>query len=84
MPVYEYKCQDCGTQFEELQNISDKPLQKCKKCGGRVQRLISQSSFTLKGGGWYKDGYSRSKPSEKNSTSKKSPSTGDKSSTKNS
>ena len=64
MPVYEYACTQCGKHFEELQKVSDKPLKKCKNCGGKLERLISQTSFALKGGGWYKDGYSSAKPSE--------------------
>lgn len=59
MPIYEYECQDCGKQFEALQGISEKPLKKCKYCQGPAKRLISQSSFALKGGGWYQDGYSK-------------------------
>jgi len=62
MPVYEYACTQCGKHFEELQKVSDKPLKKCKNCGGKLERLISQTSFALKGGGWYKDGYSSPKP----------------------
>lgn len=59
MPIYEYMCNDCGEVFEAIQKFSDKPLKKCKHCGGKkVEKLISQSSFILKGGGWYKDGYS--------------------------
>lgn len=70
MPVYEYLCQACGKQFEDLQKISDKPLEKCKFCGGKAQRVISQTSFSLKGGGWYKDGYSSSsKPDSGKKTS---------------
>lgn len=61
MPVYEYECRNCGKSFEELQSIHDKPLKKCRFCGGAAQRLISQTSFSLKGGGWYKDGYSNPK-----------------------
>lgn len=58
MPIYEYKCNGCGEVFEAIQKFSDKPLKKCKLCGGKkVEKLISQSSFVLKGGGWYKDGY---------------------------
>lgn len=64
MPVYEYECQDCGKNFEELQSINDKPLKICKFCGGIVRRLISQTSFSLKGGGWYKDGYATPKPAK--------------------
>jgi putative FmdB family regulatory protein len=57
MPIYEYECLDKGHRFEELQKVSDRPLSKCKVCGGKVKKLISSTSFQLKGGGWYKDGY---------------------------
>lgn len=62
MPVYEYECRDCGKQFEESQSIKDKPVESCKFCGGTVQKLISSTSFALKGGGWYQDGYSKPAP----------------------
>jgi len=58
MPIYEYRCKGCKKDFELLQKITDEPLATCPKCGKKVKRLISQTSFTLKGGGWYKDGYS--------------------------
>lgn len=61
MPIYEYKCKDCGEVFEAIQKFSDKPLTKCTSCSGSVERLISQSAFHLKGGGWYADGYSSKK-----------------------
>ena len=64
MPIYEYECTKCGKQFEAFQRISDKPLNSCQFCKGKVHRLISQSSFALKGGGWYRDGYSKSPPAE--------------------
>lgn len=64
MPVYEYECQNCGKSFEELQSIHDKPLKKCMFCGGAARRVISQTSFSLKGSGWYKDGYSTPKPAK--------------------
>ncbi len=79
MPVYEYACQDCGRQFEELQGIHDKPLKKCKFCGGKAERLISQTSFALKGSGWYKDGYSNPKPAPDAKTTKPEPKAGEKS-----
>jgi len=41
MPTYEYKCQDCGWTFERFQSMKDKSLEKCPKCNGKVQRLIS-------------------------------------------
>ena len=72
MPIYEYRCKGCKKEFELLQKITDEPLATCPKCGKQVKRLISQTSFALKGGGWYKDGYSStsgrssgSKPSAK-------------------
>ena len=60
MPVYEYECPACDKVFEVQQKITDAPLSECPDCGGTVKKLISQSAFHLKGGGWYKDGYSSS------------------------
>lgn len=57
MPIYEYRCENCTDEFEVIQKFSDRPLSKCKKCGGHLQKLLSRSAFTLKGGGWYADGY---------------------------
>ena len=71
MPIYEYQCSKCGEVFEAFQKISDKPLSHCKFCNSRVERLISQSSFQLKGSGWYLTDYARknqaSGPSESSS-----------------
>ena len=59
MPIYEYACAACGHQFEEWQKITDTPVKVCPKCKAKkVERLISQTSFHLKGGGWYSDLYS--------------------------
>ena len=59
MPVYEYKCSGCDQEFEKEQRISDNPVKTCALCKSRkVKRLISQTSFVLKGGGWYSDLYS--------------------------
>lgn len=57
MPIYEYECRSCSKVFEVQQRISDEPLQKCPECQGKVKKLVSASSFLLKGGGWYADGY---------------------------
>lgn len=57
MPLIEYLCKECGERLEVLQKISDEDIEICKKCGGKLKRLISLSSFHLKGGGWSKDGY---------------------------
>jgi putative FmdB family regulatory protein len=58
MPIYEYQCQKCGT-FEATQRITDKPLAKCPTCKGKVKKLISNTSFQLKGTGWYVTDYAR-------------------------
>lgn len=58
MPIYEYQCQKCGT-FEATQKITDKPLAKCPTCRGKVKKLISNTSFQLKGTGWYITDYAR-------------------------
>ena len=57
MPVYEYECKKCGV-FEVEQSIKDNALKTCPTCKGKkLQRLISRTLFTLKGGGWYSQGY---------------------------
>ncbi|MBI4211303.1 MAG: zinc ribbon domain-containing protein [Deltaproteobacteria bacterium] len=74
MPIYEYHCPKCEKHFEVLQKMSDEPLAACPDCHAQVKRLVSQTSFALKGGGWYKDGYTSSKGSgdAKKSTKKDS------------
>jgi putative FmdB family regulatory protein len=63
MPIYEYACGACGHRFEEWQKMSDPPVRTCPKCKAKkVEKLISQTSFTLKGGGWYSDLYAGPKP----------------------
>ena len=62
MPVYEYRCNACGHEFERTQRMSDEPVKVCPECNEvKVERLISLTSFHLKGGGWYSDLYSSSK-----------------------
>src|SRR5438477_4415798 len=73
MPIYEYACAACGHQFEEWQKMSDKPIRVCPKCKKKkVEKLISQTSFTLKGGGWYSDLYAGPKPGAKSAGDSKS------------
>ena len=57
MPIYEYGCTKCAKIEEIFQKISDKPLVRCQHCGGKLQKLISQSTFHLKGTGWYVTDY---------------------------
>ena len=59
MPIYEYECTQCGQIEEAIQKFSDKPLTKCKKCAGKLHKLVSQSSFHLKGTGWYVTDYAK-------------------------
>ena len=58
MPIYEYQCAKCGT-FEATQRITEKPLGRCPTCKGKVKKLISNTSFQLKGTGWYITDYAR-------------------------
>ncbi len=60
MPIYEYRCEKCDSHFEVIQKFSDKPLKFCSKCKGRLAKLISQTSFQLKGSGWYVTDYAKS------------------------
>jgi putative FmdB family regulatory protein len=80
MPIYEYKCEKCNNEFELFRNISDEGTPPCKFCDGPVRKLISQSSFHLKGTGWYVTDYAGKKSSiaeeKKESSSDASSSTG--------
>tara|TARA_Y100000310_G_scaffold300595_1_gene336402 strand:+ start:233 stop:475 length:243 start_codon:yes stop_codon:yes gene_type:complete len=74
MPIYEYKCRLCGLSFEIMQKV-DEEAPKCdnivisgsleRRCGGVCKKLISKGSFSLKGGGWHKDGYTKPIKSDK-------------------
>ncbi|MFY9396841.1 MAG: FmdB family zinc ribbon protein [Desulfomonilia bacterium] len=67
MPIYEYKCLKCNREFEAVQKFSDAPIRHCSACGGPVKKLISHSSFHLKGSGWYLTDYARKNaPSDTN------------------
>ena len=57
MPIYEYQCTKCGEIFEAFQKVSDDPLSECRFCRSKVEKLISHSSFQLKGSGWYLTDY---------------------------
>ena len=62
MPIYEYACERCDSEFEVEQRITEDPLERCPSCRSpKVKRLISQTSFVLKGSGWYSDLYSSPK-----------------------
>jgi putative FmdB family regulatory protein len=77
MPIYEYECENCGQIEEAWQKISDAPIETCNKCQGKLNKIVSQSSFHLKGSGWYVTDYSNKKNTEstKNSDKKESKTT---------
>ena len=62
MPIYEYLCEGCGRITEVMQKLSDPPPRTCAECGSRkIAKLVSRTSFQLKGGGWYSDLYASKK-----------------------
>ena len=62
MPIYEYRCAECGHELEKLQKISDAPLVECPACGkAALQKLVSAAGFRLKGGGWYETDFKKGK-----------------------
>ncbi len=72
MPIYEYVCQKCGHHLEIMQKMSDKPLSKCPECKGKLEKIFSQTSFQLKGSGWYVSDYANKGKSEKTEKADKS------------
>lgn len=61
MPIYEYKCVECGTHLEKMQKVSDAPLTVCENCGGKLEKQWSRSGFQFKGEGWYVTDYAGKK-----------------------
>jgi putative FmdB family regulatory protein len=71
MPIYEYACQSCGKIFEEFQSFSAPPLKKCRLCNSpSIKRIVSNTSFILKGSGWYATDYSGKKQKGKDAGTK--------------
>jgi len=71
MPTYEYECTKCSHTFEATQKMSDKPLEKCPKCGAPVKRLIGRGSgIIFKGAGFYETDYKRKSCANKGSSDK--------------
>ncbi len=70
MPLYEYKCQNCGYVFEVIQRFSDPPLTECPKCGGKLKKLLYPPALSFKGTGWYVTDYKK-KPEPKKEEEKK-------------
>ncbi len=77
MPIYEYLCKKCG-EFEIMQRITEPALERCPTCRSKVNRLISTTSFHLKGTGWYLTDYARKGTSGKDSKPSKAENASDK------
>lgn len=59
MPIYEYKCQKCGSLIEALQKINAAPLKICSRCGGELIKQVSSPAIQFKGSGWYITDYAQ-------------------------
>jgi putative FmdB family regulatory protein len=81
MPLYEYKCKQCKKHTEHIQKFSDPEIAECPHCGGLLERVVSAAAISFKGGGWFKDGYSHTKPKSSSESESKPKSDSGKSST---
>jgi putative FmdB family regulatory protein len=70
MPIYEYACEKCGEHLEVIQKVDDEPLKRCRKCRGKLEKIISRTSFQLKGSGWYVSDYAGKSLSDKADSAK--------------
>jgi putative FmdB family regulatory protein len=77
MPIYEYECDECGHHVEALQKFTDPPILECERCHSSMKKLISQSSFHLKGTGWYVTDYANKNRNSQVEAKDKSSSDGD-------
>lgn len=69
MPIYEYACERCNKHFEIMQKITDESLTTCSDCKGQLKKMISKTSFVLKGTGWYATDYASGKSSSTKTSS---------------
>lgn len=72
MPIYEYRCKDCGEHFERRQKVTDEPLKVCEKCSGTLEKQWSRTGFQFKGDGWYVTDYASKKPAGEKSSGSES------------
>lgn len=78
MPIYEYRCEDCGHELEALQKVSDAPLTDCPACGRpALKKLISAAGFRLKGSGWYETDFKQGSKKNLHDTGEKKTETKD-------
>ncbi len=71
MPLYEYRCMNCGETFEIIQKFNQPLLEKCPKCGGKLTKLLSPPMIQFKGSGWYVTDYAKKLESSKENDNKK-------------
>ena len=71
MPIYEYECRKCKAHTEAFQKVTDKPLTKCPKCGGRLEKRISAPAIQFKGSGWYVTDYGKATKDSKSESETK-------------
>ena len=69
MPIYEFECTKCGSVSEVWQKLTDSAPTRCEHCKGRMRKLISQSTFHLKGSGWYVTDYKSKRETDKKKSS---------------
>ncbi len=82
MPIYDYRCDECGHRFSAVQSFSEGPIEKCPNCGKRPRRLITTPAIVFKGSGWYKTDSRGKAPSEAGEPAKTETKTDTKSDTK--
>jgi len=70
LPLYEYRCTQCGNRYEKIQKVSETPDTACPKCGGKVERPLTAPALQFKGAGWYINDYAAKPAGGSNSESK--------------
>lgn len=73
MPLYPYRCTQCGHRFEKIQSFSAEPEKVCPKCGGPVERILTAPGLQFKGAGWYVNDYSSKSSSSASDSSTAEP-----------
>ncbi len=64
VPIYDYRCDECGHRFSAVRSYSEGPVEKCPNCGKRPRRLITAPAVVFKGSGWYKTDSRGAAPTE--------------------
>jgi len=75
LPLYPYRCTECGHRFEKIQKFNSKPEKKCPECGGKLERPLTAPGLQFKGAGWYVNDYASKSPAPAEKTGGDSTST---------